>query len=164
MIHPVPQDTVNKFYTLLELADYTDDSGFAAMEIATPDFVQALYDDNLEQANDILEKHEYALLDYALGFNDNDFLYNLVENGVNVDKEKYERFNSALLDLKTSFDKKKALQGKKHIRQAHDTGWSIIPMTRALNRGDKQRYDDLLEQCNDIVDKLLRLEQREIVE
>lgn len=164
MIHPVPQDTVKKFYTLLELADYADDSGFAAMEIAAPDFVQALYDNDLKQANDILKKHERTLLDYALGFNDNDLLYNLVENGVDVDTEKYKRFNRSLLDLKPLFDKKKALQGKKHILRAYDIGWDIIPMEYALRRGDKQRYDDLLEQCNDIVDKLLRLEQRGIVE
>lgn len=159
-----PREIIETFYTVVELSRYADDHGSAILENNIPDVIQALYNNDTDKAKNILSQCENDIACYAIEINDDDGFHHLVENGAQVNDIMVQNFETAMSRLAVVFEKKNTLEGKKNIQETHGIGYNIIPLTSALNDNNSRFFNNVLGHSYDLVDKLIRREQRGIIE
>lgn len=163
-MHTINTIIIKKFYTVQELSNYADDQGTALIHQTIPEMMLALYNKDETQAEYLLDTCMQDILEYALSFNDSDEFYHCAEHGAEVTEHMITSFHQAFTSLEPLMQQACMLQGKQHIRKSTEAYNLIISLVVALNKNKQEWFDYLINQAQQDIEKMLRKEERGIIE
>lgn len=164
MITDVPFSVVENVHFLLRLSPLLDDYGDNDLERLFPEFVQALYDDDLVRASQMLYATADDFVGYGLSMLGNESaVEKFVDDWVFVDEGQVAVFRRVLEDTAELMDLREGLAGKGNRAEALGFAGYIGPRVSLLSRGDEARYGEYVAGARQHIEKLVRAEQRGVI-
>ena len=164
MITKVPDSVVDNVHLLLRLSYLIDDYGHTVLEDMFPDFVQSLFEDEIEHASRIVYDTVDDFMGYGLSMQgDTTAVEKLIAEWVFVDSGEVDDFRRILEDTESLMALREQLEGKKNRVQALRAAGNLLSRISVLTLGRGDLYAEYLASDRDRLEKLVRAERRGVI-